>query len=104
MLDLHPSVTSSSQSLADRLQRHPKLLARILALLDVVDNSSGDVVKADQAEQRVADELRQLGQQALLDWAVRKHALLQHHSDLREDLTRKEKKASTGTVGSAKSS
>jgi hypothetical protein len=38
-----------------------------------------------------------LGQQAIYSWASRKHERLQSESDSRSDLTRKEKKDSTGT-------
>ena len=84
--------STSPQDFLDRLQRHPDLLAEFEAILDIVDNSSGDVLKADDAEERVAQELQRLGQKALTSWATRKHQKLQAESDARSDLSRKEKK------------
>ena len=93
----------SPQDFLDRLRRHPALQAEFEALLQVVENSEGDVVKADQAEEPVARRLQLLGRQAIESWATRKHQKLQAEADSRSDLTRKEKKASTGTPATAKS-
>jgi hypothetical protein len=76
-----------------RLQRHPELQAKFEALLDVVENAAGDANKADEAEQRVFEELRQMGQQAIQAWAERKQQLVEADCDARSDLARKEKKA-----------
>lgn len=89
-----------ANNLVDRLQQHPDLLARIEELLDVVDNSRGDATKADEAEQRLFEELRRIGQVALQAWAERKQLLIEADCDSRSDLTRKEKKLSTGTADS----
>jgi tRNA U34 5-carboxymethylaminomethyl modifying enzyme MnmG/GidA len=40
-------------------------------LLSVVENAQGDLLRADAAEQRVIEEIRQLGQVALQEWASR---------------------------------
>ena len=97
------SPSSTPQDFLDRLQHHPDLQAEFEAILDIVDNSEGDVVKADDAEERVSQELQRLGQRAIQSWASRKHLKLQVESDSRSDLTRKEKKDSTGTPATAKS-
>ena len=77
-----------------RLQRHPELQAKFDALLDVVENAAGDASKADEVEQRVFEELRLMGQQAIQAWAVRKQQRLESGCDARSDLARKQKKAS----------
>lgn len=97
------SPSLSPQAFLDRLQRHPDLQAEFEALLQIVENSEGDVVKADQAEELVAQRLQLLGRQAIESWATRKHQNLQAQSDSRSDLTRKQKKDSTGTPATAKS-
>jgi hypothetical protein len=97
------SPSLSPQDFLDRLQRHPELLAEFEALLQVVENSEGDVVKADQAEELVAQRLQYLGNQAIQSWAQRKHQKLEAESNARQDLTRKQKKDSTGTPATAKS-
>ena len=77
-----------------RLQRHPELQAKFDALLDIVDNASGDALKADEAEQLLFEQLRRMGQQAIQSWAERKQQRVEADSDARSDLARKEKKAS----------
>lgn len=67
------SSITSSQRLEQRLNCHPELKARIEALLSVVENAEGDLVKANEAEQRVVEEIQQLGQTALQGWASRQN-------------------------------
>ncbi len=63
--------TKPCESLEQRLNRHPELKAKMEALLSVVENAEGDLIRADDAEQRVIEEMRQIGQTALQGWAVR---------------------------------
>jgi hypothetical protein len=97
------SPSTSPEDFLLRLQRHPDLLTEFEAILDIADNSDGDVVKADEVEERVAQELQLLGQRVIQSWAVRKHQKLEAESNARSDLSRKEKKESTGTPATAKS-
>jgi hypothetical protein len=85
--------------LEERLNRHPELRTKIESLLSVVENAEGDVVKANEAEQRVIEEIRQLGQAALQGWATRQNQeqtdkFIQDHPQAQ----RTRKKGSTGTV------
>jgi len=91
------SPSLNPQDFLDRLQQYPDLQAEFEAILDIADNSDGDIVKADEVEERVAQELQLLGQRVIQSWASRKHQKLEAISDARSDLTRKEKKDSTGT-------
>ncbi len=93
------------RSLEERLSAHPQLLSRIEALLNVVENSAGDIEQADIAEQRVIEEVRQIGQQALSSWAEGQHQkqvslLRSYHPQVRKHL----KKNSTGTAALESSS
>jgi hypothetical protein len=60
---------NDEQHFINRLKQHPKLLDRMEALLNVVENVAGDCTKADDAEQYVIDELRKMGNDALHCWA-----------------------------------
>src|SRR5215210_6433350 len=100
MLDSHELENISTMDLVHQLEKHPQLKARIKAMLDVVENASGDVVCADEAEQRFIEELRQMGLDAMQAWAERKLNRVEAESDSRSDLTRKQKKESTGTHAS----
>src|SRR5829696_4108257 len=91
------SPTLSPQDFLTRLQAHPELQAEIEDILNLVDNAGGDALTADQVEELTAERLQRLGQQVVQNWAQRKHDLLQTESDARSDLSRKQKKTSTGT-------
>jgi hypothetical protein len=55
--------------LLQRINRHPLLRARVESLLGVVEDAEGDLEKADAAERRVIEELRQMGNEVLTEWA-----------------------------------
>jgi len=55
--------------LMSRLNQHPSLRQRMEELLNIVENTKGDCEKANDAEQYVIDELRKMGNDALMCWA-----------------------------------
>jgi hypothetical protein len=84
-----------SQQLSDfsqRLAQHPELFERFHMLLSIVENADGDAFTADQAEQKVIEEIRLLGQRALTDWAEHKVQRLDEDYQGRRDLQRSGKK------------
>jgi hypothetical protein len=82
--------------IAERLVRYPELQAGVEEYLDVVENSDGDVAKADEAEARLVDLMRRMGRDAMQAWAERKNEKVTMEADKRGDWGRKEKKGSTG--------
>ena len=60
-----------NRGLEERLRDHPHLMAKVEALLAIVENAAGDVEKAAEAERRVTEELRQMGNEVLHAWARR---------------------------------
>ncbi len=80
-----PGITR--RSIEERLKDHPELMERLHALADVVENVGNDLEKADQAERRVLEEVRQLGHEVLQGWAQR-----QQRKSKSPELKRKEKK------------
>lgn len=56
-------------SLEERLREPPALQARVEQWLEVVENTSGQYVRADKTELTVQAQVRQLGQELLQDWA-----------------------------------
>lgn len=64
-------VIDRDRELCERLNRHPQLRARVESLLAVVEDAAGDCAKADAAERRMIEELRQMGNEALTAWAER---------------------------------
>lgn len=85
-----------------RLRRHPELHERIDAILRIVDDTDGDAIKADEAEERVAQEVRKMGHDALQAWAERKLVRVEAEYEESALYKRREKKSSPGTLGSGK--
>ena len=57
--------------IANRLQDNPELLVRVESLLNIVEDAGGDLKKAADAEMRVIEELRKMGNEALTRWGKR---------------------------------
>lgn len=80
------------RSLEERLREHPELRERFEKMLDLVENSQGDCVLADEAELRVLEQVRGLGRALLQDWAEAGAQKVERAWDQRQDFSRKEKK------------
>ncbi len=62
-------VSQPHRALEERLADRPELHARLHHLLDTLEQSVADGSDAHAAEERVIQELRQLGQEVLGRWA-----------------------------------
>lgn len=80
-------MSDRKRTLEERLQSHPHLRERIDQILNIAEDAEGDIDKADEAEERVIEELRRLGQEVLQNWAVRKEK--QKVEEIKEELDRK---------------
>jgi hypothetical protein len=79
------------------------LQGRIEAILDRVEDSAGEVERADEAEGRMIEEVRQLGNEALQNWAERKVGEQEGRVlGQGEGVKRNGKKNFAGTRGSAR--
>lgn len=96
-------VTDRDLMWLERLNRHPILRARMESLLCVVEDAAGDLEKADAAERRVIEELRQMGNEALAAWAERGVEKSVAAARVEPKLRSTGKKNSIGTRPSAKS-
>jgi hypothetical protein len=61
--------TPPRRPLEERLAHRPEVLARLHQLADTLDQSAGDDCTADQAEERVSAQVRQLALEVLEQWA-----------------------------------
>jgi len=97
------TASSRKQSLEERLNELPELRAKVERMLDLINNAGGDVEKAAEAERRVTEELRQMGNDLLHGWARRQEQKKEDEFNKKEGVNRKEKKTSSGTRASGKS-
>ena len=84
------------RELAERLEEHPELKKRFEMILDIVDNVGGDVEKADEAERRAIEAVRQLGNEVVQGWAHRQHQKKEDEWEQKPGMIRKSKKNSIG--------
>ena len=88
-------------TLSQRLSKYPQLKKRVEHILDVVENSSGEIELADTAEACLIQEGRHLNQEALQCWADKQSAKKASCFEPRHHTVQKEgKKNFGGTVRS----
>jgi hypothetical protein len=90
------------ENLEERLRKPPALRARLEALLDMVEDESGQFERADDAEEFLITQLRSMGQEVLQEWAANEQQQVEQHWDNRPGVARKQKKDSSGTPPSAR--
>jgi hypothetical protein len=56
-------------SFAERLEKYPHLRDRFEAVLNIVENTTGELEKADDAEMKAIEEVRKIGATTLQIWA-----------------------------------
>jgi hypothetical protein len=83
-------------SLEERLNAHPQLRGRMEAVLAIVEDGNAEVTQADEAERRMIEAVRRLGQEALCSWAVQQEGV-QSATMSQPGIERAGKKNSTGT-------
>jgi len=91
------------ERLLARLKQHPQLRGRIERLVDLVEDVGDDLRKADEAERRVIEEVRRLGQEVLEGWADGQVTKRAEALDRTSGVWREGKKNSAGTAPSATS-
>ena len=86
------------RTIEERLQAHPHLRDRIFQILSIAEDAEGKIDKADEAEERVIEELRKLGQEVLQDWAIgkEKQKVEQMEKELDREIRGHGKKNSAG--------
>src|SRR2546426_6275424 len=80
-------------SLEERLKEYPELKAKIETMLSIIENSGGDVEKAAEAERRIIEEMRQMGNEVLDGRARRQQQKKEEEYTAKAGVNRKEKNA-----------
>jgi len=88
----HHGPAGRASNLEERLKEYPELKAKIEAMLAIIENAGGDVAKAAEAERRIIEELRQMGNEVLQDWARRQQEKKETEYNAKPGVNRKEKK------------
>lgn len=65
--------TKENEIFIERLDKHPRLKKRFNEILGIAENSSGELITADDAEIKTIEEVRKLGQEIVQEWATTQH-------------------------------
>lgn len=91
--DTDSNQTERTKRLAEELGKHPHLRDQVEAILHLVRGDDGPIGKADDVEERLVQEVRKLGKNAMQAWAlnaeVRSAAQLQRDSPTARCLKKK---------------
>lgn len=90
-------LTKSDITLEQRLSQYPSLKNRIELLINIIEDSAGDCQKANEAEMRVIEELRQMGSEALHSWSEHKKQTTEDFDKEHHTAIKSGKKNSGGT-------
>ena len=86
----------TDDGLIRKLENHPRLKKRFQEILDIAENTSGELITADEAETKAIEELQKLGREVMQEWADSQHQR-QVETFEKENKTRRHiKKNSTG--------
>ena len=92
----------SDEALMAALRAHPDLRERVSSIVLAIEGGDGDLKEADAAEERMVEETRLLGREALRSWAERRVEATEREIRQRPQMHRQGEKNSAGTRNSAK--
>ena len=93
----------SDEALLVYFQSHPGLRDRVASIVGTVGNLDGDLGEADAAEERLVEEMRLLGREALQGWADERVEATERDVRGQTGMYRQGKKNSAGIRNSARS-
>jgi hypothetical protein len=93
----------SDEEINQKLRAHPRIRERLVSILSVVEAEGGGLRRADDAQERLIEEMRRLGQETMQAWA--QGQVQQTEQEVRRTgrAHREGKKNSAGTPRSATS-
>ena len=91
----------TEEALAAFLRSHPDFRNRVASIALAMENAGGDLREADAAEERLVEEMRRLGREALQGWAEKRVEVTEQEIRQQPSVHRQGKKNSAGTRNSA---
>ena len=92
----------SDEALVAALRAHPELRKRVSSIVQTVEGDAGELREADAAEERIVDEMRLLGREALKSWAQTRVEATEREIRQRPQMHRQGEKNSAGIRSSTK--
>jgi predicted P-loop ATPase len=72
----------------ERVKQYPELMAKIETMFGIIENAGGDIEKAAEAERRIIEELREVGNGVLHGWARRQQEKKEQESNAQPGVNR----------------
>ena len=95
-----PSLSQEDQELLSRLNSRPDLKNRVKSVLSIACDDGDGIVRADEAESRIIEEIRRMGNDVLTEWAQSRVEKSGTDLSADGDITRSGQKKSIGTAHS----
>jgi len=92
----------SDDALMAALRAHPELRKRVSSIVLAVGGDEGELKEADAAEERIVEEMRLLGREALRSWAENRVEATERDIRQRPQMHRQGEKNSAGIRNSEK--
>jgi hypothetical protein len=61
--------TPAEMKLVEQLRQHPEMMARVQGIMEIARNEDGPLKTADEVEELLIQEMRQLGNATMGQWA-----------------------------------
>src|SRR5262245_59360572 len=62
-------ITATEAKLLEGLRQHPEMMERMQSILELARNQEGPLKTADEVEEKLIEEIRQLGHCTMTQWA-----------------------------------
>lgn len=95
-----PSLSQEDKELLSQLNRQPNLKKRIQSILSIADDNGEGIVKADEVEGRIIEEVRRLGNETLTEWAASRIEKSEAYLPADDNISRSGQKKYIGTAPS----
>lgn len=63
-------LTQPETRLIEQLRMHPEMMVRVQSIMEIARNTDGPLKTADEVEELLIEEMRQLGNVTLSQWAI----------------------------------
>jgi hypothetical protein len=67
---IRQELSPQETQLIEQLRQHPEMMARVQSILEIARNAEGPLKTADEVEELLIQEMRQLGRSTLHQWAI----------------------------------
>ena len=96
------SLSQEDKELLNQLNSRPDLKKRVKSILSIAGDDGDGIVKADEAENRIIEEVRRPGNEVLTEWAETRNEKSEAYLPADSDVDRSGKKKFVGIRHSGK--